>query len=182
MNFMGTKASYAPTHQRGVVLIVALILLLVLTMIGVGVTQSTSLEERMAANNRDKDLAFQAAEGGLRNGESGLLQGIYTNFNNTNGEYEFDPTQPSIWTTINWSDSTKVIAYGGTPLTFGPSQPLPQQPVFIVEELPPVPAPGQNLGATEYGDTPTIQLFRITSLGTGGDTNSQAMLQTVFQP
>ncbi|HEV2110249.1 MAG TPA: PilX N-terminal domain-containing pilus assembly protein [Gammaproteobacteria bacterium] len=172
-------------HQRGVVLIVALILLLVLTMIGVGVTQSTSLEERMAGNARDKDLAFQAAEAGLRGGEDGLLQALFTNFNNSAGQYEYDPTAAPIWTTVNWTDATKVIAYAGTPIamsTGSTTQQLPQQPVFIVEQLPPVPAPGQNLGATEYGDAPTIQLFRITALGTGGDANAQAMLQTVFQP
>src|SRR5579871_2666261 len=162
-------------------------MLLVLTLIAVGVTQSTSLEERMAGNNRDKDLAFQAAEAGLRSGEDGLLMAIYTNYNGTNGLYQYDPTQPSIWTTVNWSDSTKVVAYMGTPLSHaslgsGGSVQLPQQPVFIIEKMPPVPAQGQNLGATEYGDTPSIQLYRITSLGSGGDTNSTAMLQSVFQP
>lgn len=172
-------------RQRGVVLIVALILLLVLTMIGVGVTQSTSLEERMAGNTRDKDLAFQAAEAGLRGGEDGLLQAIYTDFNNTKGQYQNDPTQAPIWTTVSWTDPTQVIAYAGTPLSMATntgSQALPQQPVFIVEQMPPVPTSGQNLGATEYGDTPTILMFRITALGTGGDTNAQAMLQSVFQP
>jgi len=184
MRSTGATASFAPKRQRGVVLIVALILLLVLTMIGVGVTQSTSLEERMAGNNRDKDLAFQAGEAGLRQGEDGLLQAIYTNFNNSGGLYQFDPNVAPIWTTINWSDPNQTLAYQGTPLVIdiNTGKPLAQQPVLIVEQMPPVPAPGQNLGTTEYGDTPTIQLFRITSLGTGGDANSQAMLQSVYQP
>lgn len=166
-----------PVRQKGVVLIVALILLLVLTLIGIGVTQSTSLEERMAANARDKDLSFQAAEAGLRTGESGLEQALYTNFDNTNGLYEYDPTQADIWTTIDWTKSANVVSSSAVSLAS-----VAQQPVFIIEQLPPVPAPGQNLGATEYGDTPTIQLYRITALGTGGDTTSQSMLQTVYQP
>lgn len=167
-----------PTRQKGVILIVALILLLVLTLIGIGVTQSTTLEEKMAANTRDKDLSFQAAEAGLRFGESGLQQALYTNFDNTNGLYEYDPSQADIWTTIDWTNSANIVAAPSSATIDN----VIQQPEFIIEQLPPVPAPGQNLGATEYGDTPTIQLYRITALGKGGDAMSQSMLQTVFQP
>ncbi|MGH8378438.1 MAG: PilX N-terminal domain-containing pilus assembly protein, partial [Gammaproteobacteria bacterium] len=54
------------TSQQGFVLIVALILLLVLTLLGLAAASSTSLEQRMASNARNRDLAFQSAEAGLR--------------------------------------------------------------------------------------------------------------------
>jgi type IV pilus assembly protein PilX len=57
-------------HQSGAVLVVSLIMLLLLTLIGVTAMQSTSLEEKMAGNMRDRSIAFQAAEAALRQGEA----------------------------------------------------------------------------------------------------------------
>lgn len=55
----------AAARQRGAVLIVSLILLVVLTLLGVTAMNSTSLDEKMAANNQQTTRAFQAAESGL---------------------------------------------------------------------------------------------------------------------
>ena len=46
-----------------------MLLLLVLTIIGVTVMQMSRMQERMAGNSRDVNLAFQAAEGALRAAE-----------------------------------------------------------------------------------------------------------------
>ncbi len=56
--------------QRGTVLVIALILLLVLTILGVSGMRGTTMEERMAGNMRDQSLGFQAAESALRAGEA----------------------------------------------------------------------------------------------------------------
>lgn len=61
-----------PSRQRGVVLAVSLIMLLVITLLGVTAMQSTLLQERMAGNVREVNLAFQAAEAALRDGEKVL--------------------------------------------------------------------------------------------------------------
>lgn len=58
-----------PPRQRGAVLIIALIMLLLLTMIGLGSMRGTALQENMAGNLRDSSLALQAAEAALRHGE-----------------------------------------------------------------------------------------------------------------
>lgn len=58
------------SSQRGAVLIVSLIFLLVLTILGVSSMRSTVLEEKMAGNMRDQSLAFQAAEVALRDAEA----------------------------------------------------------------------------------------------------------------
>jgi len=55
----------APARQRGAVLIVSLILLVVMTLLGVTSMNSTSLEEKMAANSQETTRAFQIAETGL---------------------------------------------------------------------------------------------------------------------
>ncbi|RBP70380.1 PilX N-terminal domain-containing pilus assembly protein [Marinobacter nauticus] len=55
--------------ERGSVLIVSLIFLLLLTIVGVSSMSMTNLEERMAGNFRDHDSAFQAAEAALLDAE-----------------------------------------------------------------------------------------------------------------
>ena len=62
--------------QRGAVLIVSLLLLLVMTLLGLGMSQSTRMQERMAGNQRDMELAMQGAEAGLRASESMLSQRV----------------------------------------------------------------------------------------------------------
>jgi type IV pilus assembly protein PilX len=54
------------------VLFISLMLLLMLTILGVTAMNNVTLEERMAGNLRDTDLAFQAGEAALRDGENWL--------------------------------------------------------------------------------------------------------------
>lgn len=55
----------APGRQRGAVLVVSLVLLVVLTLLGVSVMNVTQLEERMAGNAQEMNQAFHTAETGL---------------------------------------------------------------------------------------------------------------------
>jgi type IV pilus assembly protein PilX len=56
-------------NQRGAILIIAMVMLLLLTIIGLSSMRGTSLQESMAGNIRDSSLALQAAEAALRKGE-----------------------------------------------------------------------------------------------------------------
>jgi len=58
------------SSQRGVALVISLLLLLIVTLIGVSGMQTTVLEEKMAGNFKDKHIAFQAAESALREAEA----------------------------------------------------------------------------------------------------------------
>ncbi|GMQ96309.1 MAG: hypothetical protein BMS9Abin14_853 [Gammaproteobacteria bacterium] len=53
------------TRQSGAVLIVALVILVILTLLGVTAMNTTSLQERIASNTQEQVHAFQAAETGL---------------------------------------------------------------------------------------------------------------------
>lgn len=55
--------------ERGAVLLVALVMLLLLTLIGLAGMRMEQLEERMAGNLRDRQMAFQSAEAALSAGE-----------------------------------------------------------------------------------------------------------------
>ena len=66
------------THQRGAVLVISLIILLVITMLAVGSMQNTLLEEKMAGNSSDRNLAFQSTESAVREAEvfvEGMIRG-----------------------------------------------------------------------------------------------------------
>jgi type IV pilus assembly protein PilX len=174
--------------QTGFVLIVALVLLLVLTLLGLAATQSTSLEERMAGNARNHDLAFQAAEAALTAGincvttNSPLCDKFSSLSTGGAGAYQFIPgSTVTLWTQPGfWTNPANTLSYG----TY-PGSSLPQvatQPQFIIEQLPPVAAPGGSLGTAQFGGGgPGIMRWRITSQGTGGDKSSVVMLQAVYQ-
>ena len=59
-------------RQQGAVLAVSLILLLVMTMLAISGGQAVRMQERMAGNLRDVDLALQGAEAGLRDAERNI--------------------------------------------------------------------------------------------------------------
>jgi Tfp pilus assembly protein PilX len=56
--------------HTGSVLIVSLLIMLVLTVLGIAATTTTGIQEKMAHNTREMNLALQAAESALQNGET----------------------------------------------------------------------------------------------------------------
>lgn len=69
-------SSSIPQRQRGAVLIVSMLILLVMTVLALTASQATQMQERMAGNARDLDLAFQAGEAGVRAAEIRIQQSI----------------------------------------------------------------------------------------------------------
>lgn len=67
------RRNHAPHRaQRGVALVVALVLLLVATLIGLAGVRGTTLQEHMSANMYDRSIAFQRAEAALRAAEAAI--------------------------------------------------------------------------------------------------------------
>ncbi len=66
---MNKLSSRLASGQRGATLVLALILLLVLTLLGLASMQNTQLQERMAGNFADRNNAFQLAELAARTAE-----------------------------------------------------------------------------------------------------------------
>ena len=73
-------------RQSGAILLTSLIFLLVLSMIVLAALRTGTLEERMAANARNRQVALQAAEAVLRNAEVPLFSGagFISKFDNSN--------------------------------------------------------------------------------------------------
>lgn len=90
-----------PGRENGVALVVALILLVALTLIGINALETSLLETRMATNAQEKNYAFQMAETALAEvGED------YKNYTNVTGEKTRQRAVPAITSVIR--DNGKV--------------------------------------------------------------------------
>ena len=65
-----------PHHQHGMALIMALVILMILTILGVTAMTTSSLEEKMSGNIQEQTRAFQAAESGVSEAISQILSGV----------------------------------------------------------------------------------------------------------
>jgi type IV pilus assembly protein PilX len=68
-----------PSRQRGAVLFVGLVLLILMALLGVAGMQSTMLQERMAGNYRTLNLAFQNTETTVRRQEDVIQEKVDQN-------------------------------------------------------------------------------------------------------
>lgn len=59
--------------QRGVALVVALVLLVVVTLVGLAAIRGTTMQQQMTSNFYDREIGFQSAEAALRAGESWVV-------------------------------------------------------------------------------------------------------------
>lgn len=160
--------------QKGVALVVSLIMLLLMTLLAVSNMESTILEEKMAGNYKNRNSAFQAAEAGLRAGEGYLANtAVLPIFDgSTTGLYQPTSAGNSRWNTVNWSNNAEVIDYIGT-LTS-----LSANPKYIIEELAPVAEGG---GSKEVGTALENRFYRITTQAEGNTSDAIVVLQSTYK-
>lgn len=154
----------APHRQRGGALIFGLILLAVLTVTGIAGARDSVLQELMAAANRDRNTAFQAAESALRDAEaqiarlrfgcshedvvppSGGSHQVALEGGGFLQVWDEDAADlPDPWSTASWNSATP---YGGS---LGG---VPEQPRYTVEVV-------------DVDDADGSVQFRITAAGRG---------------
>lgn len=121
------KALHREAHnrERGMALVVALIILLVLSIIVVAGAGDSTLQQHMASNYDSRQIAFQAAEAGLREGEAKAKSlagnpGIFLQ-GQTTGLYGPDaslsPLDASLWTSANSISGVKITLANGISVT-----------------------------------------------------------------
>ena len=128
---------YFSRKQRGAVLIVALIFLVVMTMLILASIRGTVMQERMASNLYDRSLAFQAAEAALREGERFVLESspkpTATGCDSSGNCSAPEPDEPPAWQDEdNWVAAHSAEDGHGHVIEIGD---LPVPPQFLIELL-----------------------------------------------
>ena len=194
MNVATTFARSTPARkQRGLSLITTLLFMVAALMLGVSVLSVNVMQERVIGNTKDRDLAFQAAEAALRDGEEDLVKKL-------DAAAVFTPTcdaglctPPSRRATplsvsvdkvlgFDWGKPAQVRMYGQYtgasqfPGVFGNGQPR-----YVIEQLGPV---GKAFGESETkGNDPGQRdavAYRITAQGTGAREETVVVLQSIY--
>jgi type IV pilus assembly protein PilX len=171
--------------QRGASLVIALMFLIVLTIVGLVSVRTSTFQERMAGNNRDRAVAFEAAEATLRDAERDILANITTAsaFNTTCNDGLCFPstTATQVWNGAVWSGASSRVygarsGAGAYPLT------LSQAPRYIIEQLPEIAGGIGNSANANSGSSTTNDGFayRITTRAWGRRPTTQVTLQSVF--
>jgi type IV pilus assembly protein PilX len=168
------------SRQNGSVLIISLIVMLVLTILGVSGMKSSIVEEKMAGNVRDKQLAFQAAEATLREAEKYIEENVFSiaAFDTDGSDGLYDKSTQKLWTTISWDDSDS-LEY----TDFDNNYEIATPPRYVIQHL----ASQQNslnqLNLNNYGQgtgAGRIEMFLITARATGISGKTTATLQTTY--
>lgn len=159
---------YRRTYRRsqsGAVLLVALVLLVILTLIGVSVMEGSVVQERMAGNALDKTRALQAAEAALREGERQASQGPATLDNMDLAEGWWQGRTNQFWL----SDQSRSTVFNTNDAG------LANQPRYVVE---------YHDMVCDNSETPSaancMRIYRITSRGWGFHPNTTVTLQSIF--
>lgn len=155
-------------RQRGVVLPIVMILMVILGVLAVSGMDDTAMQERMAGNMRDREIAFQAAESALRDGETWLQA------NRDTAEGNADLAGADART---WDGASPVPSGTRTGLyTTDDEISLAADPVFYVG--PP------RLLRSNPGETPAQfrEIFPVIARGVGGTDTAVVILRSNFEP
>ena len=173
--------------QKGSVLVISLLILVVLTILGVSSMNSTSLQEKMSGNFRDREIAFQAAEMALAYAENYAKNSINSSaaFTDSNGYYTFrkGPSSNNAFTgnggsITNWWTGTDSQVL---PTTIDEVRTQPRFTIEYRNEVGIDEGTSINIGA--YGESTgggAITSFRVTARGTGQSDNTQVILQSNY--
>ena len=198
--------SATPLAQRGITLVVVMLILLVVTVLGVGGAQIALQSERTARYDRDYLVASQAAEAALIDAEFDI-RGPNTYASSRTAEFRpenagifvpgcsssattrglcdrSDAAVKPVWATVDFLEtgtSARTVALGDfTGRSFdagGGIRPV-RRPRYIIE-LVPDEAPGGD-GAFRI-NSPPAQMYRVTAMGFGPRLDVQVVTQMVFR-
>lgn len=180
-----------PHRQRGVVLITALLLLIVVTIMALSMFRGYGTQERIAGNTRDKQRALAAAISAQQYAEYQLasgtapLPGVCPAGILPNGmQVCLPPAAPaplpnfalpwvsgvtySVFTSNSINGISNIIRATGTADTATQSASYVQAPVFNIIDL------GPNKG------TPAGEVYQVDAMGFGGTANTVAVVESTF--
>ncbi len=170
-----------PHHQsgeRGIVLVTSLLLLIVVTILALAMFRSFGLDEKIAGNVRDKQLALHAAESAQQYAEFWLASGnggtsvVCNSMVASNVGQVCSNILPTIVAdvaSVPWTLAGVPIGVTYTPpnLNVTNATTFSQTPVFYISNL--------GLSATGQGT-----VYQIDAVGYGGSANTAAVVESTY--
>jgi type IV pilus assembly protein PilX len=177
----------APRHQRGMALIAALLVLLVITILGMAMFRSYGMQQRIGGNTRDKARAFHAAMAGQDYAEWFLTGNNGANAVSTTdctGVAAASVTTPMVCTNVIPTTVAQPDTWGAAftyqppnmSLTSGGQGSYSHVPQFYISNL------GSPTGAPAY-KSPLGQnqaLFQIDAAGWGSTPQTVAVVESTY--
>ena len=169
------RVLHAAPEQRGIALIIGLIILAVLSLIGVAAFSVSTQEERMAGNSRDRIRAFEAAEAALRDCENlASTPGSFQFSNSGDGSYTA-PLSPAQSFTDKIPDLDNPSPYSVHLVTSVTNTEWSKKPVCIAEQF------QVQSGTIVLGNpVPTTTVVHITAQGYGTNPNTVVKLESHY--
>lgn len=163
--------------QRGAVLAVALMILLVMTMVGISGMRGTVLQERMAYNTKDRNQAFQAAESAMRDAEI-YIESIVTTgaFDGTSGLFGESQANPDYLDATTWTDNSLSVEALNLPGSYS-------APRYFIAQFGTIKGTRGALNLNGYGDNKGIgdvTAFRLTTRGIGASQDDDGVSTEVM--
>lgn len=167
--------------QRGAVLVVGLIMLVVISLMGAVAYGVSTQQERISGNTRDRMRAFEAAEAALRDCEaylanpatvidtSGTVPGVTMAAAPGTAQLSDTPTTAPLWKN---AASVRVL---GTALTN-----VAVPPSCLIEQMLDMWVP-ETGGAASEGALRRVTIFRVTATGFGTRPDTTTKVQSTFR-
>lgn len=174
----------APRNQRGAALAISLIFLLILTLLGITAMSGSTVQERLAGNQRDLELAFEAAEAALRDGEIDLINRTAPPTPVTGAcagscpVWELNArdftTEAETW----WQSNAQEYRSAGSAdlKPAAGASPLAEDPYFVIEERDFVRDTTQV--PTTYGGPSGRYFYRVTARAVGASDDAVSILSS----
>jgi type IV pilus assembly protein PilX len=164
-------------RQRGAVLVVGLILLVVISLMGAVAYGVATQQERMSGNARDKLRAFEAAEASLRDCEAFIGDPARVlNIGVDVGLYLANPsTAIQVWEQVDYTRADQVrILPSALPG-------VARQPACVIEELARMEVVPENDEQSETKKPKEVTIYRVTAMGFGVRAETTAIVQSTFR-
>lgn len=174
-----------PSMQRGAVLIVAMIFVLLMTIVGLSAIRGSGMQEAMAGNMRHLQLNFQAAEAGLRLGEARVDVRIdesdLPDFSGADGAFE-DLNQPGKSPVFQWDKDDWAAAEKTSVSALN----MPDSPSHVVESIIiPVGLESAAMGnAFDHQSLDSLEegrVYRVTSRYSDDTSGGDVILQSLYK-
>lgn len=158
--------------QTGVTLPVTLLLLLAALTLGASAAQMAMLGEKAARTERDRLIAFQAAEDAMMDAERDINAGLGEPLPAT--ARTDDPGSVPAWQAIDLAGNggTEYGALTGAAMETGQGNLPFRRPRYLVERIAYTPSAG----------TPPAHYYRVTVIGFGSRPGTETVLQASYKP